>query len=337
MDSPINQELEKLESRPLSGRSSFARLSTGRSIASVTVVYNGANVLQRHLESLKAQTRAIDEIVVVDNSSTDNAREVLATEFPEVSVVSMPYNTGVGGGLAAGFEYALKRKFDWIWIFDQDSAPAPDALENLLAGLQHLGEQQDLTAVLAPICWHPDTGLRYPGLSWQRWGFAPDIAPAGQSTAFVDMVISSGSLMKASAIAEVGLPRSDFFMDFVDYEYCLRLRRHGFLIAVIGSSILEHAIGTPARLNFFGRQKSWTDHSPWREYYMTRNEIFTIWRYDPRFFTKAFVLYRFLHHACGILLLGKRKTECLQMIWRGFRDGLAGRLGIRILPQAVGD
>lgn len=304
------------------------------SIASVTVAYNGASVLRQHLASLRGQSRALDEIIVVDNASTDETLHLLATEYPEVTVLHQPTNGGVGGGLAAGLAYAaLQKQYDWVWIFDQDSVPSPDALERLLGGLQHLHEAKDRTAILAPVCVNPETGMRYPALAWRGARFVTIPASAAEPVTFVDMVISSGSLVRQEAIEECGLPRKDFFIDFVDYEHCLRLRRHGFEIAVVNDSMLEHAIGTPATFNILGRDISWADHAPWREYYMARNEIFTIWQYRPAVATKAFVLYRLAQHALGIIFFGERKLECLHMIWRGVLDGHAGRLGIRFLPQ----
>src|SRR5579864_7241966 len=108
------------------------------SIASVTVAYNGADVLREHLESLKGQTLKLDEIIVVDNASTDDTRH-LAAEYPDVTVLSLEENGGVAGGLSAGLAYAaLEKKYDWIWLFDQDSVPAPDALERLVLASQQI-------------------------------------------------------------------------------------------------------------------------------------------------------------------------------------------------------
>ena len=44
-------------------------------------------------------------------------------------------------------------------------------------------------------------------------------------------------------VEAIGLPRADFFMDFFDFEYCLRARSHGYRIAVITRSKLAHEIG----------------------------------------------------------------------------------------------
>ena len=304
------------------------------SISSVTVVYNGADVLRRHLESLKCQTRALDQIVVVDNASGDGTGKLLANEYPEVTLLTLPENRGVGGGLAVGLAYAaFVQRHDWVWIFDQDSAPAPNALDRLLSGLLHLNGSEASTAILAPVCVNLETGMLYPGLTLREGRFEPTATKSDQAVTLVDMVISSGSLMRREAIERAGLPRADFFMDFVDYEHCLRLRHHGFSIALVRDSILDHAIGTSHDVNFFGRIRFWADHVPWREYYMARNETFTMWQYSPRLATKIFVLHRLAQHAMGILLFGKNKVSCLRMMCRGFLDGRAGRLGIRFGPE----
>lgn len=129
--------------------------------------------------------------------------------------------------------------------------------------------------------------------------------------------------------------RADFYMDFVDHEHCLRLRRSGFKIAVVRDSRMAHALGEPSKQRFLGKTKHWSDHEPWREYYVTRNEIYTIWRYYSDPVTKALVLYRMMRRATGILLFGKHKKSCLQMMLQGMIDGRAGRLGKKHLPGAA--
>lgn len=304
------------------------------SVASVTVATNAARILPRQLDALKEQSRKIDQIIVVDNASSDGTADMLATQYPEVTVLSLPENGGVGGGYAAGLAHAaIAKKHSWIWLLDDDSVPPPDGLQKLLDGLQYLTEGTAQTAILAPLCVDLKTSMSYPGLSWQGRRLVPTPGDPSQPLTFVDSVISSGSLIRKEAVEAVGLPRVDFFMDFVDYEYCLRVRRSGFRIAVVRDSILDHEIGEQTTFNILGRKKFWADHAPWREYYMVRNETFTIWQHYPQLITKGFVVYKFSRHAAGIVLFGKQKLACLGMMCRGFLDGRAGRLGIRFLPE----
>jgi rhamnosyltransferase len=307
-----------------------ASANQGFSVASVTVVYNGAHVLERHLEALKRQSHKLSEIVVVNNASTDASREIIATKFPDVTILALSENAGVGGGLAAGLEYAaLTRGYDWVWLFDQDSVPAHNALERLLAGLGRVKADAKRVAVLAPVCENVETRTIYSGLLWQNGRMVESTSNSDEATILVDVVISSGSLMRREAIAVVGLPRADFFMDFVDYEHCLRFRRYGFAIAVVRDSHLYHVIGEPTTFNIFGHTARWADHAPWRLYYMIRNEVFTIWEYYSSWRNKAFLFFRFIRFTFFLLLFGKHKRACIEMMYLGFLDGRAKRLGIR--------
>lgn len=308
------------------------------SIASLTVAYNGARVLARQLDALNRQTQKLDEVIVVNNASTDDTLGLLAREYPGVTVLDLPKNGGVGGGYALGLAYAvLAKKYDWVWLLDQDSTPAEDGLECLLAGLEHLGADADATAILAPVCLHSKTKLPCPGFFWKGGRMVPVLIDSSHPVTLVDMVISSGSLVRRQAIELVGLPRADFFMDFVDYEHCLRLRRNGFKIAVVRDSHLDHVLGDPSKLKVLGRATYWTDHAPWRMYYRFRNETFIVWQYYPKWTNKAFTLCRLVRYAVALILFGKRKMECLSMMCRGFLDGRAGRLGIRFSESHVAE
>ncbi len=313
-----------------------SRSLQGFSIASVTVVYDGENMLRRHLESIGQQTRAVNEIIVVNNASRDQTLPLLRNEYPNVTVLNLPENLGVGGALKAGLEYAaLRKKHDWVWIFDQDSAPEADALQQLLDALQYLNGMQGKTAILAPLCVDPRTGMITHGLAWRGARLLPAPLSNHQPITFLDSVISSGSLIRRSAIESVGLPRADFFMDFVDHEHCLRLRRSGFVIAAVKDSRVQHTLGQPATFRFLGHTKYWSDYAPWREYYMTRNRVYTLWRHYSRCTVKAWAIYGLLRHALETLLLGKNRVSCLRMIYRGFIDGRAGRLGIRSSERTI--
>ena len=326
------------EQRPISVSTPPSVVSKAPSIASVTIAYNGANALRRHLESLKGQSRRLDEIVVVDNASTDDTLKLLTSDYPDVKVLRLPRNSGVGGGLAVGLAYAaLQKKHDWVWIFDQDSVPAQDALERLLDGLQLLNGTTDTTAILAPVCVHAETGMLCHGLAWRGSRLRPTAVGPNERIRQLDSVISSGSLVRSLALEKAGLPRADFFIDFVDHEHCLRLRRAGYTIVMVRDSRVQHALGEPARFNFLGRTKYWSNHAPWREYYMARNEVFTMWRYFPSPAIKGLVVYGLAKHALEILLFGKDRMGCLGMMYRGFVDGRAGRLGIHAFAHNARD
>ena len=305
------------------------------SIASVTLAYNSEQFLPKQLDALLRQSRALDEIIVVNNASTDGTLRVLSEQYPRVTVLDLPANVGAGGGYAAGLGYAAnERKHDWVWLLDHDSVPMDSGLEMLLQGLAELDDSKGSVAILAPLPVHSGTRLSYPGMLWRRGWVRPSSVQLNHPVCFVDAVISSGSLVRSEIVEKVGLPRIDFFIDFVDFEYCLRVRRYGYKIAVVRRSVLDHAIGDPRTINALGYSRAWGGHAPWREYYKSRNETFTIWRYFPDWRSKLSVFRRLVRHAAAVLMFGQRKRTCLKMLLLGFLDGRAGRLGIRFCPAA---
>src|SRR5207249_3186734 len=92
--------------------------------------FNDADIIDRTIESVRAQTHPVDEILVVDNGSSDNTLD--QPSLRQVTVLRHAENQGTSGAVYGGIRYALDHDYDWIWLFDADSNPEPDALEKLL-------------------------------------------------------------------------------------------------------------------------------------------------------------------------------------------------------------
>jgi GT2 family glycosyltransferase len=303
------------------------------SVASVAVCWNGKAILPGLLESLLNQTRPLSELIVVDNASTDRTIELLGEQYPSVKVIRLEKNEGVSGGYCAGLEYALERGYDWVWMLDQDSRPLPWTVETLLAEYESFPEREKL-GLIAPLPVDEATGEPYAVFFWKerQEKVSPQLLKEGLT--LVDMVISSGSLIRLDAVQKAGLPRRDFFMDFVDYEHCLRLRRSGFLIGVAKRCKMPHTIGQPRSVTFLGKQKGWITHPAWRDYYKVRNRAFVVWKEVPSWKAKGFVVFQLLKQMFGSLLYDSQKMTRIGLMWLGFRDGVRGRLGIRVQPTA---
>src|SRR6185312_1077865 len=115
-------------------------------ICAVVVTYNRKTLLRTGLCALLRQTRQLDQILVVDNGSTDGTKEMLEAEFRDCQVLRTPENLGGAGGFRAGMEWAHQAGFDWTWVMDDDIEPFPDTLEFMLSykGISdfiHVGKQ----------------------------------------------------------------------------------------------------------------------------------------------------------------------------------------------------
>jgi rhamnosyltransferase len=287
------------------------------------------------MEALLRQTRPLQEIIVVDNASTESAGDFLAKRFPRVTVLRMPKNLGHSGGLAAGLGYAaLEKRHDWVWTFDDDSVPADDALEALLEGVESLSKTEGKVGIAAALAMDRKTGECYPPLLWRNGYVLPSAELLRQPIWLADLVIASGCMVRREMVECIGLPRADFFSDFDDFEYCLRARSRGYKIAVISRSKVGHEIGSAREVRLpGGRSRLWSEHTPWREYYRSRNIAYVAWWLYPNRTTKQFVVRHLARHAGGVLLFGSNKLSCLKKMGQGFWDGRRASLGIRFLPQ----
>jgi GT2 family glycosyltransferase len=304
------------------------------SVASVTTAYNAAGLLPRQMDALLRQTRALQEIVVVDNGSQDNTLALLAERYPQVTVLKMAANLGAAGAWAAGLEYAaLKKRHDWVWAFDDDSVPEDGSLEGLLQQAESKTMDDAETGMVAMLPVHQKTGACYPPLLWREGFRRPSPETVRQPIWFADLAIVSGLMVRRELVEAIGLPRSDFFMDFFDFEYCLRARSYGYRIAVVNRIKLSHEVGSARRVRLPGYSALWPDHAPWREYYISRNLAYAVWWLYPSSRAKRFTIRHLARHACGVLLFGTEKLASLKKMAQGFWDGRRARLGVRFRPE----
>ena len=61
----------------------------------------------------------------------------------------------------------------------------------------------------------------------------------------ITVALQSGSLFSRSALKDVGLFDETFFIDYVDFEFCLRLRKHGFRLIEATDAPIYHRVEHP--------------------------------------------------------------------------------------------
>ena len=87
-------------------------------------------------------------------------------------------------------------------------------------------------------------------------------------------VITSGSLMPIAVYNEVGAFRDDYFIDFVDIEYCFRVLSNGYYVYISRDPLITHKIGDGTTHSMLKIANTGTsDHSATRRYYMARNLV----------------------------------------------------------------
>ena len=188
-------------------------------VHAVVVSYQRRDLLRESLSAINEQTRPVDRVHVVDNASTDGTSAMVKDQFPQVTLHELAANTGGAGGFAVGLAFALDDGADLVWLMDDDTVPATDALAALLdARDRYPGPTPALVA--SRVLWtdgrdHPmNTPREKPRVSpAERRAAAAAGGVAVRSASFVSVLVD------AAAVRRVGLPEADFFLWNDDFEF----------------------------------------------------------------------------------------------------------------------
>lgn len=195
-------------------------------IVAVVVTHNRRNLLLEALTAVRFQTRGPDEVVLVDNASTDGTTAAVRERFAGVHVVTLERNTGGAGGFAAGVAVALGRGVGLVWMMDDDTVPEPGALAALLAAREGYPDSEPPTLLASRVAWvdgrdHPmNTPREKPNASRTERAAAAAVGCVPiRSASFVS------TLVDAETVRERGLPLADYFVWNDDFEFTTRLLR----------------------------------------------------------------------------------------------------------------
>jgi rhamnosyltransferase len=297
--------------------------------------FNDADIIDRTIEAVMRQTRPVDGILVVDNASTDDtlARPSLAN----ATVLRHEVNLGTSGTVHSGFRFALDQGYDWIWIFDADSIPEPDALEKLL-GLyasfpQHF---KDETAFLASLARNQADDQPFHGALFTQDGLTVVRPRPEQQYYACHVCIWSGTLYRLAAVRRVGLPNPNYVLDWGEFEFGNRVMMAGYRGIVHQESVLHHNIRGAPSLNpvdiklWFGVTTVY-EFPPIRCYYMSRNMLYFL-LYDVARgrlgLGRRVVWTVFKLTANFVLRPSNHRSEilaCIRGIWHGVTGNIAAR------------
>lgn len=281
-------------------------------VAAVVVAWNRAELLQETLDGLGAQTRPLDDIIVVDNASTDSTPHLISTHPAVTNVVTMTANFGGAGGFAAGIARALDRGADLVWIMDDDTIPSSTALEELLRVRAHY---EGTPAVLACRADWSD-GREHPmNVPRERPLISPTLRAKAEAVDAMQIRTASfvAIMIDARAILEDGLPQADYFLWNDDFEYTARLLRRRVGLYVPAARV-EH------RTKVFGNS---TADPGARFYNEVRNKMWTFTR-SASLSPLETALYggRTLLRWAGLLTRSQDRKAALGYVTEGLRDGL---------------
>ena len=233
-------------------------------LAVVIVSWNVRDLLDPCLRSLQVDLNALDvesEVWVVDNASTDGTPEMVADTFRDVHLVASQENLG----FAAGNNLALREIADlesqapeYVWLLNPDTEVRPGATAALVSALR----AHPRAGVVGPKLLYADGSLQqsafhFPGLMQLAFELFP--LPArlydtllngryarrlyeGEVPFYVDHPLGAAMLVRAEAMAQVGLMDEGYRMYCEEIDWCWRMRRAGWrAICAPAACVVHHA------------------------------------------------------------------------------------------------
>jgi len=185
----------------------------------------------------------IDDVIVVDNASSDGSVQYLEEHLPldRVKVIANDRNLGFGQAVNIG---AKLTSSPFIYILNSDAVVEPGSVANLVARLD--GEPR--TAVAAPIIQTSD-GVN----QVDSHGAFPNLLTMLLRTnrrqsdpSNPDWVSGAAMLVRRSAFDQVGGFDPAFHMYLEDVDLCRRFRTSGWGIVRVRESRVVHVLGGSA-------------------------------------------------------------------------------------------
>jgi rhamnopyranosyl-N-acetylglucosaminyl-diphospho-decaprenol beta-1,3/1,4-galactofuranosyltransferase len=211
-------------------------------IAAVVVTYNRLALLQECITSLRNQTRKLDEIIVVNNSSTDGTFEWLSSQT-DLTVITQE-NSGSAGGQHTGIKTAYERGHDWIWCMDDDGFPDNNCLATLVRVIK-----QEMPAVVSPIVLnkinHSQLAFYSPILKKTKYLGSTILKneflnQSGEKIIEGFGFFYNGVLISRGVITKVGLPIRELFIWGEEQEYFFRMKKNKIRMVTCAEALFYH-------------------------------------------------------------------------------------------------
>ncbi|HJQ22294.1 MAG TPA: glycosyltransferase family 2 protein [Blastocatellia bacterium] len=284
-------------------------------VCAVIITYNGGAVVAATVNAVFDQ---VDYLIIVDNHSdaltVRHLKALSQQRSDKLMVVYNDTNRGLAAALNQGIRLALERRCDWILTLDQDSFAEARMVAQMLEAYNCAADQPSI-AIIAP---------RSVLIADGQARMSPDTA--AEPAVEVNLIHTSGNLVKAEVFKRVGWFREDYFIDQVDYEFCFRVRKAGFRILISRDAVMRHRLGDLKSARFFGKRVFHSNYSAIRRYYITRNGIILSREIRDWRFLKSHVLL-VAKESLKVLLYEDQKWEKSRLTLKGLKDGLAGKLG----------
>ncbi len=224
---------------------------TRPAVSVIVLNWNGRDDTLACVASVLAAGHYDVDVLVVDNGSTDGSAvefERVWADEPRVRLLRNDANLGYAGGNNTGFADVLARGARHVLVLNNDTLVEPGAIQPLVDAI----DADPHLAMVGPKVREMDNPERL-GCSFDSvrlWCFGALPTTAGQvdrgqfdTARDLDVITGCALLIRAQALREVGVFDPDYFAYYEEVDLAFRLRRAGWRLGFVPSSVVRHKGG----------------------------------------------------------------------------------------------
>ncbi|MFQ6791635.1 MAG: glycosyltransferase family 2 protein [Thomasclavelia sp.] len=248
------------------------------------------------------------QVLIVDNNSKNKNMMKASFLHKDIIFIFNEKNFGIAKALNQIMNCAKKLNIEWMITLDQDSVITDKYLKTSLAYLEY-----DNVGILCPIIFD----MKRKSIDSTSKKIVKVISKEIKE---VNTCITSGSITNVKIWDKLNGFNEKLFIDYVDFEYCQRIRKNGYKIYQIQGLFLYHVIGDGKVYKIFNKQIEVFNHSAKRKYYIVRNKIYCDFLNKGNFDFKSCL-------SVGKVLLitiffERKKFDKISSITKGIKDGI---------------
>lgn len=284
----------------------------------VVVLYNPDKKLKKNIETY---IDGVEKLYLVDNTpDADNSKDFSGNK--KIEYIPLKKNMGIAYALNYAAKLAIKEGAEWLLTMDQDSKfKDKTGVQDMLRFLEEcknnkymdkvVGNTFEEIGIVSPFhCTERNQGEVLPG-------FTKPIE-----------VMTSGNLVNLKAYKKVGGFKDWLFIDCVDFDFCMELRKKDYEVIQLSWVKLLHELGDLQEVKWMGKKTYTDNHSAFRRYFMTRNRFYLFDLHADRFYGFCIkAKHDTRKEIIKILLYENDKFKKLRETYRGYRDYKKGIKG----------
>lgn len=258
------------------------------------VTYNPE--IERLEKNIKGIVNQVDKLFIFDNGSNNSSDiECMYKKFQgKIALIMSNENVGIATAFNRIMESSKTMNAKWVLLLDQDTICPPNMI---MTYKNYISSEK--VAIIAPTL-----------IDARR---AKHNIQADEAISVIKAV-SSGSLINVDIFNRVGNFEDNLFIDMVDYEYCMRVRLHGYTVLQLRSVVLDQEFGnvkTSRFKNIFSMLRKITNLSMWEHFEYIPE--FNPKRVEITFRNWMYCLRKYKHYS--------KKVKCYyQILFYGLRN-----------------